>query len=153
MLTEARFNTRQFDLSPFRAHGYLDARFDGKIAYHEATGPFNLEFVQTLQKTLQALHAAAQPAGRWAEILIMYDSAVMSLAAYEALDQMVGRNLQQGRSASAFAHVTGPDVEGRTIMAIQYEKLFRKYDLPYRSFDDLQSAEAWVARVLQEYPA
>ncbi|MES2073908.1 MAG: hypothetical protein V4488_26375 [Pseudomonadota bacterium] len=149
MLTAARFNTSQFDVSTFRAHGYLDARFDGNIAYHQASGPFNLEFIQTLQKTLQALHAIVQPVGAWAEILTINDSAIMSLAAYEAMDQMTGRLLQQGRAAAAIAHVCGPDVEGHTIMAIQYEKLFRKHQLPYRSFDSLADAEAWVAEVLQ----
>ncbi|MES2105310.1 MAG: hypothetical protein V4634_14915 [Pseudomonadota bacterium] len=150
MFTEARFNTSQFDVSHFRAHGYLDARFDGNIAYHEATGPFNLEFVQTLEKTLQALHSTVKPAGRWAEILVVHDNAVMSLAAYEAMDRMIGCLLEQGRAASAYAHVTRPDVEGCTIMAIQYKKLFRKHDLPYRSFDNIQDAETWASQVLQQ---
>lgn len=149
MFNEARFNTRQFEVTNFRAHGYLDARFDGNIAYHEASGPFNLEFVQTLKKTLQALHTVVKPEGRWAEILTISDNAVMSLEAYEATDKMIGCMLQQGRAASAFAHVTDPSVEGRTIMAIRYEKLFRKHNLPYRTFDNKEDAESWVAEVLQ----
>ncbi|GGC63402.1 hypothetical protein [Undibacterium terreum] len=150
MFTEARFNTSQFDVTPFKAHGYLDARFDGNIAWHEATGPFNLEFVHTLKKTLQALHTVVKPVGRWAEIVVVNESAIMSLAAYEAMDQMIGCLLKQGRAASAFAHVSGADVEGRTVMAIRYEKLFNKHNLPYRSFDNMQEAETWVTQILQE---
>ncbi len=34
-------------------------------------------------------------------------------------------------------------------MAIRYEKLFRKHNLPYRTFDNTKDAESWVADMLQ----
>ncbi len=134
----------------FPPHGRLDLRVvDGAVVFADAHGPFNVEFVQAMARTLRELHADPKLPRPYADVVQFHGSLMGSK---EMLDQLSATLKQVGAReiAVALALVVTPEVEGREFMLPLFERVFVENGRNVRSFGNVPEAEAWVRACLKD---
>lgn len=138
--------------SPFRAHGDIEARKEGSIIRASGAGPFNVEAVAVYARHMAQLVAAVEPGGRFVVIARMSRSLLAPPDAWAALEASIhSRHLGVSRQVGA-AWVRDGDVEGWALMVPRITAIYAAVEIPFRAFDDEESATAW-AWALQQRPA
>ncbi len=146
---DTHHSTEEFAQGVFRPHGRLDLSVvDGAIVRADAHGPFNVEFVNALARTLRELHADPNLPRPYADIVQFHGSLMGSK---EMLDQLSETLSQVGTReiAVALAFVVASDVEGRDFMLPLFECVFLENGRNVRSFENVPEAEVWVRGCLK----
>ena len=137
-------STAQVTTSHFNQHGIVDIRREGDVIHYMATGPFNIELINSLAIAQRDFLLAAAPGGAWASIATIMSSAMTSpegIARYAAL---IAAPKPPQMIPVATAFVIAPSVEGNLIMARHYRKIFNDSGRKFQIFETLPEARAWV---------
>lgn len=141
--------TDEFSQGRFVPHGLVNARYAEDILCVEARGPFNLELMQALGQLRLALIDQLRSRERFGHMLIIHNSALMSLEAFAQYQR--DRAAVYGtaiRFPCANAVVVGPDVEGWQLMASRIRSIYLSDGVPYRVFADASAARRWLLEEL-----
>lgn len=145
-------STNHYPQGPFRAHGWRALERDGRIAIFHSEGPYNLEMVQALKEVRRANEAKYGPGGRQATITVVHSSLLMPPEALSAFEDYVLSLTVPGQPGLPVAWVVAPDVEGRTLMLPHFERMYARAERPWRAFESLDEALAWIRTRLGEPP-
>ena len=132
----------------FRPHGRLEMRIEGSIAYADAYGPFNVEFIQAVALTLRDVRSSTELPRPYANIVQFHVSLMGSKEMLDLLSSTIGQ-IRGEDVGTALAFVVAPEVEGRDLMLPLFERVFREHGRNFRSFDNGPEAEAWVHDCLE----
>lgn len=128
--TLTRIDTAQVDQGLFLAHGRLEVWPQGGLLCYRAAGPFNLEMVGVLSRTLRRLEWARPPchvAVTWWERSML--ASPETLAAYEQLLRDSNEH-QDFPAPLSSLWLAGPEVEGHRLMRPRWEALYRAVGRP-----------------------
>ncbi len=142
-------STTQVKATQFRPHGRVDIWMDGQLQHYEATGPFNKELVDCLAiaqlNSLQTL----QPTGPWVSICTIVESALATPDGLARYAELMRTPKPAELTPVATAFVIGPEVEGGTIMAPLFAKIYADIGRPFKTFETLAEAQRWARTLTQ----
>lgn len=140
-----------FAPSGFVPHGEFRCHLDQDILMWVSRGPFNLEALQAYGRVRREAFARwsldARPVGA---VMQWVHSALMSPEAFALYSQGFEAFMASHHTLIAVAWVGGPDVEGLNFMHAHFAPLFEMHGLPFRVFDEVAPAVAWVRPLLQQ---
>jgi hypothetical protein len=139
-----KFSIDQFPDHRFSAHGHYEIWKEGETFMISVEGPFNLESVVAMGKARQAALTAWGSGDSEAWIVIFQTSMMMSLEALNAYSAGLQKHLQACGPAVALAWVAAPDVEGRSIMLDHFSRIFSRFQVPWKVFEERACAKVWV---------
>lgn len=146
----SRRNAAEFAAGPFRPHGTVELWEDGAVIRVEAAGPFNPEAAQAMAAALRAAVAARPPRSRFALIVHMRLSMLVSLDTLDSFRRMLASNSADGIAPVAVAWVVEPGVEGADLIMPRVAAAYREAARPYRQFSDTAEADLWIAECLHQ---
>jgi hypothetical protein len=133
----------------FPAHGRIEMHPHGRTIYFEATGPFNAEAVAAMRASYTPIMAAMAADGPFGHVSTFHRSMLATPEALQAFAQLLDDWRASGSIPTVNAYVVAPDVEGRNLLLPRYAAAFGP-QARFKAFEDLQSAEAWVAAQLAD---
>lgn len=145
-------STNSYARGRFTPHGWRALDKDGAIAIFHSEGPYNLEMVQALKTARQANEAKYGPGGRQGTITVVHGSLMMSPEALTAFEDYVLSLSIPGQRGLPVAWVVAPDVEGRAVMLPHFERMYAGAGRPWRVFETLDEAMAWLRAQLGASP-
>lgn len=140
-----KYTSSQFDNTRFSAHGEYEIQWVDGIYIVSVVGPMNLECIKAMGQARAAAFAERQDHAPIVGIAEFHNSMLMSPDALAAYSAGLEKDLQCYGQWAALAWVSLPDVDGRSIMEYLFSKVFAKYHVPWRLFEDMDAAKAWVA--------
>ncbi|MGQ0712022.1 MAG: hypothetical protein ACT4NV_20010 [Rhodoferax sp.] len=143
-----RLSTDQVRVTAFAPHGRIEVWAEGAFVYYEATGPFNREVIDCLAVAQRDFLLAHPMPGSWASLGVMHHSALIGEEALERYQELMSSPKPAAMAPVATAFVMGAEVEGRSLMAPLYERVYARIGRPFRVFPDLASAQAWLQQQL-----
>jgi hypothetical protein len=138
------YSNAQFPDQKFSMHGRYDLHVADGIYMVCVVGPLNLECMKGLGKARAAAFAQWQGEVPKVGIAVFHSSMLMSLEALDAYTADLRRDLQSTGKWEALAWVAGPEVEGRDIMVSRFSKIFAEHHVPWKIFDEIETARAWI---------
>ena len=121
---------------------------DGRVMIITATGPWNPELIASYRETAAPL--MRQLAGApWGTLLVLYGQAVLGPDTLEALAASIRETRTLGRTATAI-HLD--DVVAPEVVRENFADLYSRSHIPFRFFDDLQDARAWLEDMIAGEP-
>ncbi len=147
---EVHIDPREHLQDKFPPHGQYHAELQGHVVHARATGPLNLEALQLYAQKVGPLIAQANALGAFVWLTEFRNSMLMPL---EAIDIFAAKVLEiaRGGAVRGAAHVVAADTEGRALITAMFaSKVFGPAGIPYRVFNDLGAAEAWLQHLLTE---
>jgi hypothetical protein len=137
-------STEDFGGGKFRQHGELHMHLEGDVIVYIVRGPFNLETITALGKARRAGLAQWQARQRKLSIAIFENTLLMAPEALQAYTEGLKQYFDKAPKAQAVAWVVPASVQGRALMLPKFEKLFADLGVPWRVFEQLEDARAWV---------
>lgn len=141
-------STAQVNLSPFNQHGVIDIYMEGNEVHYRATGPFNIELINSLAIAQRDFLLAAKPQGAWVSITTILSSALTSPEGIARYAAMIAAPKPPEMIPVATAFVIAPTVEGNLIMASHFRRIFSDSGRTFEIFETLPEARAWAQSVL-----
>jgi len=142
-------SSNDFAQPGFPPHGEFHCHMEHGLLMWTSHGPFNLEALQAYGRVRQAAFQRwglnKRPVGA---VMQWLDSALMSPDAFALYRRGFDAFMDSHHSLIAVAWVGSPEVEGLDLMHRQYAPLFEQHCLPFRVFDDLATAVAWIRPLL-----
>lgn len=132
---------------PLSPRGNVTAHIAGRVLFFESTGPFDGEVVEAVIRAYQPLLQRLADGGPFAHVSVFHGSMLATPAALDAFDQLLGEWRRSGIAPIANAYVAAADIEGRSLMMPIFASVFSGFS-PFREFDRLEEAEAWVRQRL-----
>lgn len=139
-----KYSNLQFPDHRFSLHGRYEIGKEDQTFMICVEGPFNLESVVAMGKARQAALNAWGGDGAEAWIVIFRTSMMMSLDALSAYATGLQKHVQASGPGLALAWVVAPDIEGRSIMLEHFSHIFSRLHIPWKVFEELSCAKAWV---------
>lgn len=143
-----RSSTDDVVQSRFAPHGRVTMRFEGDILFYDATGPFNIELVDSLAIAQRDILTTANHQGPWVSVSIMRNSLLASPDAFARYAAMMHAPRPPEFTPLASAYVVGPAVEGRSLMLPKYEAIHIASGRIFQSFEQLDDALAWARSLI-----
>lgn len=143
---DPKISTSSYRIGRFKQHGFSEFRLEGDILFIDSIGPYNEETIAASAEALRTILGEAPP--RHAEILTVTGSALMSPQALLRYRTLVDEFARAGLAPLATALVAGPEVEGIFLMRKLAAEVYAAAGLPFRYFERLDDARAWVAERL-----
>lgn len=143
-----RSSTDDVVQSRFAPHGRVNMRFEDDILFYDATGPFNIELVESLVIAQRDILMAASPQRPWVSVSIMRRSMLASPDAFARYTEMMHTARSAQFTPLASAYVVAPDVEGRSLMLPKYEAIHIASGRVFQSFTQLDDALAWARSLI-----
>lgn len=134
--------------SRFAPHGRVNMRFEDDILFYDATGPFNIELVESLAVAQKDILIAANPQGPWVSVSTMRGSMLASPDAFARYSEIMQTQRPAECTPLASAYVVAPDVEGRSLMLPKYEAIHIASGRVFQSFTQLDDALAWARSLI-----
>lgn len=120
-------------------------RFEDGVLYAHNTGPFNEEAMRLYGKLRRLAYERWQLSGRWiAGIASWEGSALMSPQAFADYEAGLEAFLRSEHRLIAVAWAAERELEGMAFMQERFGRLYRAYGMPFRVFDSLGEAKAWI---------
>jgi hypothetical protein len=145
------FNTKEFEHHPvFKPHGSIQVQITGPLIKALAIGPFNKELIDVLIESHKGLWEHFKHFPRWGYLTLFSQSALTNT---ETLDAVIAYNLdlaREGKAPHFLAYVIDDEVEGASLMRPTYTKAYANLPFPFRCFETIAEAQAWVEEQLQE---
>lgn len=132
----------------FTPHGQTAVRWDDGFLQVVVSGPFNLEGMQLLQRTmLEGYHglAAGTPVVNVCE---MRGTLVYTPEAWEALGAAIRATSASGMRVLATVWIVTADVEGAALLLPRARALFANARRRFEVFGERHAAEIWARRHL-----
>lgn len=129
---------------PFKAHGEIKYKIEGRMLLTSATGPFNTEIVAAIPLAIQEMVAKLVHQGRWGQIITFQNSALASLAAIEDFAVYLKTRYTNPDTNPVVALVFEPQVEGGLLMAPKFQKCYQDAGIQCYAFEDYPTAFSWV---------
>jgi hypothetical protein len=148
--TEKFLSNKDFDTSRFKPHGSALVWPHDNIVRFDVTGPFNLEFSESISILNSKVYAEVANTGPFVAIAIFRNSMLMPTEAVTRFADSYREWKGNGFAPIASAWVVESDVEGAFIMLPIFEKKFQEIGLKFKYFDNAKEAEAWVTAQLGE---
>lgn len=143
-----RTSTNAVKASRFAPHGLVEISFVGDILLYTATGPFNLELVESLAVAQTEILTAADPHGPWVSVSWMRNSLLASPEAFAQYATMMHAPKPAQFTPLASAYVVAPEVEGRALMLPKYAAIHTSCGRLFQSFEQLDEALAWAQALI-----
>ena len=143
-----RTSTDDVVQSHFAPHGRVTMRFEDDILFYDATGPFNIELVDSLAVAQKDILIVAKPQRPWVSVSIMRGSMLASPDAFARYANMMQTQRPAECTPLASAYVVAPDVEGRSLMLPKYEAIHIASGRVFQSFTQLDDALAWARSLI-----
>lgn len=150
MSQPTRRNAAEYAAGPFRPHGRVELWEDGAVIRVDAAGPFNREAAQAMAGALRSAVVARPPHSRFALIVTMRDSVLVSLDTLDSFRRMLASNSADGIAPVAVAWVVGPGVEGADLIMPRVAAAYREAARPYAQFAEPEAAAHWIAERLRQ---
>lgn len=136
--------------SSFAPHGRTVARWDDGLLQVDVSGPFNLEGMALLTRTMLEGYRG-QPAGSLVvNVCEMRGTLVYTPEAWAALGDAIRATSASGLRVLATAWIVGGDVEGSALLLPRARALFAEAGRRFEVFEDRPAAEAWARRQLDD---
>jgi hemerythrin-like metal-binding protein len=135
---------------PFKAHGEISYRIEGRILRTTATGPFNNELVGAIPSVIKELIAKLARQGKWGQIITFQRSALCSISAIDDFAAYLMARYANTDGKPVVALVLPCDVEGGRLMASQYLKCYLDTGIVSKTFVDDTAALSWVESMIQQ---
>lgn len=143
-----RRSVLSFSRGPFKPHGDVEYWTEDRLLRYVAHGPFNREAFAALAEASRQLHAAQPFQRSFAHLTEIRGNAMATPGAMETLEAFFSRMSAMGSNGLAVALVIGAEVEGRSIMAPLFERAYALLKLPFRCFETVDDARAWLDTIL-----
>jgi hemerythrin-like metal-binding protein len=135
---------------PFKAHGEITYRIEGRILRTTATGPFNNELVGAIPSVIKELIAKLVRQGKWGQIVTFHRSALCSPSAIGDFAAYLKARYTHPETNPIVALVFPREVEGGHLMAPLYLKCYLDIGIVSKVFVDDSSAHSWVESMIQQ---
>jgi hypothetical protein len=132
----------------FSAHGIVEIWMDGPLMHYECRGPFNTELVDLLALAQRDFLVATRPSGNWVSVCTMLESAMTSPEGIARYAEVMSAPKPDNMVPIATAFVIAPEVEGSSIMAPLYAKIYADIGRPFGLFESLSQAQAWAQTMI-----
>ena len=129
---------------PFKAHGEIKYKTEGRMLLTKATGPFNTEIVSAIPLAIQEMVAKLVRQGKWGQIIAFQKSALCSPSAIDNFAAYLKRTYTNPDTNPVVALVFAREVEGGLLMAPKFEKCYQDAGVQCDSFEDYATAFNWV---------
>lgn len=136
--------------SLFAPHGRATALWEAGLLRVEVSGPFNLEGMQLLKRTMLAGYRGLPPGTPVVNLCTMRGTLVYTSDAWQALADTIRATSASGMRVLATAWVVGADVEGASLLLPRARRLFADAGRAFEVFDDDEAAVAWARRHLDD---
>lgn len=138
--------TDEVNYNKFKPHGSVTfSVVDRKIIEYRASGPFNREFINALEKIEpEVLNAVKKDVEIWGEIVIFEDSCMALDEFFDEFCVYLKDLKKNNLIALANAYVFPNDVEGVSFMHERYEKCYKDAGLIISIFNNEEEAFFWV---------
>ena len=146
-------STREVKTSRFTPHGVVDIWMEGRLMHYEATGPFNTELVDCLAIAQRDYLLATRPQGAWVSMCTVVDNAMSSPDGVARYAEIMAASKPDNMIPVATAFVIAPEVEGGTIMAPLFTKIYADIGRPFQIFETMAAAQEWAAAMLSQADA
>ena len=145
-----KHSTDQVEITSFRPHGSVHMWMEGDFVYYEASGPFNVELVDSLAVAQMDILRTTHYQGPWASICTILNSAMAPPEALARYDRLMRKEKPPGKTPVATAFVLSPEVEGAKLMLPKFAAIYSGIQRPFQSFEKIEEARAWAhAHMLQ----
>ncbi len=141
-----------FARGPFQPHGDITYWTEDQLLRYVARGPFNEEAFIALAEASRRLHDALPFHRPFGHITEVQGSALATPEAMATFEDFLTGMARRGNNGVAVAMVMAPEVEGRLLMAPRFEQAYEKLGLPFRCFESVAEASAWLLPLLQASP-
>ncbi len=128
---------------PFKGHGQVEYRVQGRILHTTARGPFK-ELVEEIPATINELVQRLSQQGLWGQIVTFQHSAFMPPSAVRNFGNHLKLRYQDPQIRPVVALVFAPDVEAGSSMAPEFQNCYIDAGVKSQVFEDYASARDWV---------
>lgn len=143
-------STSQIKTSQFTPHGVVELWMEGSLMHYEATGPFNTELVDCLAIAQRDYLLATRPQGAWVSVCTVVGNAMSSPDGIARYATIMAAPKPDNMIPVATAFVIAPDVEGGSIMAPQFTKIYADIGRPFQIFETMAAAQVWADAMLEQ---
>ena len=142
-------STRQVQSKRFTPHGEANFLYaDDDLLIVNATGPFNLEFIENLEVVEYSLMLEmSQRYPTWYALATISVSMMMTPETVQRYAQHRKKMGEAGLNPKAIAFVMAPDVEGRGLMHPHLAQLYEEAGVQFADFTEEQEARAWLMQI------
>jgi hypothetical protein len=134
----------------FAPHGQAVVRWDDGVLQVEVSGPFNLEGVHLLTRTMLEGYRGLPAGTPVVNVCEMRGTLVYTPEAWEALRATIRATGTSGMRVLATAWIVGADVEGAGLLLPRARALFADAGRCFEVFGERQTAETWARRRLED---
>ena len=134
--------------SRFAAHGLTVARMEDGLLQVEATGPFNLEGMQLLARTMVEGYRGLPPGTPVVNVCAMHGTLIYTPDAWAALGDVIRATRDSGVRVLATVWIVGREVEGAALLLPRARGLFAENGRRFEVFSERAPAERWARDVL-----
>jgi len=146
--------TRSTPISPpgpgFAPHGQTAVRWEDGLLQVEVSGPFNLEGVELLTRTMLEGYRGLPAGTPVVNVCKMRGTLVYTPDAWEALGATIRATGASGMRVLATVWIVGADVEGAALLLPCARALFANAGRRFEVFGERQAAETWARRHLDD---
>ena len=129
---------------PFRAHGQVDYRIEGRILRATAVGPFNAELIMALPQAISEPVAKLRRQGKWGQLLQFKYNALGSPQMLDKLQAYLQQRYTDAATNPVTALVLAPDVAGAAFMAPKFLQCYLNAGIEAQVFDNTSEAKDWI---------
>jgi hemerythrin len=135
---------------PFKGHGQVEYRVQGRILHTSARGPFK-ELVEEIPTTINELVQRLSQQGLWGQIVTFQHSAFMMPSAMRNFADHLKLRYENPQIRPVVALVFTPDVEAAASMASEFLNCYIDAGVKSRLFEDYASARDWVESEISHF--
>ena len=128
----------------FKAHGRIDMWMQDNSLHYDATGPFNEEVFDLMAVAQMEFLKSLTITGPWASIATLRHSAMSTPGGIQRYTELMQSPKPPELIAVATAFVIAPDIEGGRLMTPHFASIYASIKRPFKTFETLAPAEAWV---------
>ncbi|XQW84967.1 hypothetical protein ACOYR1_17875 [Thalassotalea piscium] len=127
----------------FNEHGHFSIQNNGAHLIIDATGPFNLQVMNSFQRSLVA-HTQDLSKKSWGQIIIMNGTSIFTPEAEQHLCETLVTRQKHGLFFSAVVHC---HAQYKHLIEHQLSKCYQQYAIRHAFFDDIKTAKTYLKQL------
>jgi len=127
------------------SHGVYQVKIKANVLMLEATGPFNLQYVNDLTTTMQ--REIEKMDDHWGQMTIFHNN---SLFVPDALQKVKSSMYHRKENGLKYVAVVLLDPQCSFVIKEQISEIYQSAQIPFKFFDDYPTAESWLTTTLNK---
>jgi len=127
------------------SHGVYQVKIKGNLLFLEATGPFNLQYVDDLMATMG--RDIKKMDDHWGQMTIFHNN---SLFVPDALQKLKSSMYARKENGLKYVAVVLLDPQCSFVIKEQISEIYQSAQIPFKFFEDCPAAENWLTTTLNK---